>query len=120
MNRVKELREEMNWTQDHLGNLLNVKRAAISKYENGKVPLTDETLIKLSKIFNVSSDYILGISNKKNESKTENERSYIQQIQGLSCESKEELEKYIKLLKLKDNMDASKDENSATLDQDIC
>ena len=62
MNRIKALRLEKNWTQDELGNMLNVKRAAVSKYEGCRIPLTDDTLLKLSKIFNVSSDYILGIS----------------------------------------------------------
>jgi len=119
-NKIKELREEMNWTQDHLGKLLNVKRAAISKYENGKVPLTDEILIKLSKIFDVSCDYILGVSNKRNDSKVENKKSFMEKIEDLSPESKEELEKYIELLKLKDSLDKNKDEQSATLDQGVC
>ena len=65
MNRVKALRIEKNWTQDELGEKLNVKRAAISKYEGCKIPLTDETLIKLSEIFSVSCDYILGISSSR-------------------------------------------------------
>lgn len=59
MNRVKELRERMGWTQTDLGNKLNVKAAAISKYEKGDVSLTDETIIKLADIFNVSADYLL-------------------------------------------------------------
>lgn len=60
MNRLKALREERGMKQSELGKLLNVKDAAISKYESGKVPLTGETLIELSKIFGVSIDYILG------------------------------------------------------------
>lgn len=59
MNRVKELREGMGWTQTDLGNKLNVKAAAISKYEKGDVSLTDETIVKLSDIFSVSADYLL-------------------------------------------------------------
>lgn len=60
MNRLKSLREERGMKQSELGNLLNVKDAAISKYESGKVPLTADNLIQLSKIFDVSIDYILG------------------------------------------------------------
>jgi len=60
MNRIRELRELHGWNQDDLGKRLNVKRAAVSKYENEKIPLTAETILKLSEIFNVSSDYILG------------------------------------------------------------
>lgn len=60
MNRIKSLREQIGMTQAELGKLLNVRDAAISKYESGKVPLTGETLLQLSKIFNTSIDYILG------------------------------------------------------------
>lgn len=59
-NTIKELRTEAGMTQEELGMLLNVQNAAVSKYESGKVPLTGETLLKLSKIFNVSTDYLLG------------------------------------------------------------
>lgn len=59
-NTIKELRTEAGMTQEELGMLLNVQNAAVSKYESGKIPLTGETLLKLSKIFNVSTDYLLG------------------------------------------------------------
>lgn len=61
-NTIKELRTEAGMTQEELGMLLNVQNAAVSKYESGKVPLTGETLLKLSKIFNVSTDYLLGLA----------------------------------------------------------
>lgn len=63
MNRVKELREAMGWNQTELGKKLNVKAAAISKYEKGDVSLTDETLKSLASIFEVSTDYILCLTN---------------------------------------------------------
>lgn len=62
MNKIKQLRIAKGWTQDDLGNKLCVKRAAISKYETGKIPLTDDTIRKLSEIFNESTDYILGLT----------------------------------------------------------
>lgn len=62
MNRIRLLREKAGMKQSELGKLLNVKDAAISKYETGKVPLTADTLTSLSEIFNVSVDYILGLS----------------------------------------------------------
>ncbi|BCZ46973.1 hypothetical protein psyc5s11_30400 [Clostridium gelidum] len=60
MNRIKELRLSKGWTQDELGEKLCVKRSAISKYETSKIPLTDDTIRKLSEIFDKSTDYILG------------------------------------------------------------
>lgn len=72
MNRLKLLREKHNMKQSELGKLLNVKDAAISKYESGKVPLTDNTLIELSKIFNVSIDYLLCNDTFDNHSNSNN------------------------------------------------
>lgn len=76
MNRIKLLRKKNNWTQDELGNMLQVQKAAISKYETGTIPLTDETILKLSQIFNVSTDYLLGRDEKeqKNTHLSETER----------------------------------------------
>jgi transcriptional regulator with XRE-family HTH domain len=62
MNRIRQLRERDDITQEKLGKMLNVQKAAISKYENNIVPLTDETINKLCDIFDVSSDYLLGKS----------------------------------------------------------
>lgn len=74
MNRLKSLREEKGMKQSELGKLLNVQDAAISKYESGKVPLTGDTLLKLSKIFNVSTDYLLGASDSRNGDTNTNEQ----------------------------------------------
>ena len=62
MNRIRELRERDGMTQAELGAMLNVKDAAISKYESGKVPLTADTIIQLCKIFGVASDFLIGLS----------------------------------------------------------
>lgn len=65
MNKIRELRKKAKMKQSDLGRLLNVKDAAISKYETGKVPLTADTIIKLSEIFHVSTDYLLGRETKE-------------------------------------------------------
>ena len=62
MNRLKALRESKGMTQSELGKLLNVKDAAISKYESEKIPLTADTIMRLTEIFSVSADYILGLN----------------------------------------------------------
>lgn len=62
MNRIKELRVAKGLTQEELGNILNVQKAAISKYENGRAEPSVDILRKMTSFFNVSSDYLLGMS----------------------------------------------------------
>lgn len=71
MNRLKLLREERNLKQEDIANLLHLEIAAISKYETGRVPLKEEYIKILSTFFEVSSDYLLGLSDEKENSSTE-------------------------------------------------
>ncbi len=107
MNRIKELRKEHNLKQEQLAKMLNVKRAAVSKYETGYVSLSDETLHKLCDIFNVSSDYILGRTEQR---QVKDEKSFSPQIISIinSCSDLNEKElikvvEYIDFLKIKKN-----------------
>lgn len=61
MNRLKQLRKSHGITQDELGEILGVQKAAVCKYETGRVPLPQEAIKKLSDHFGVSADYLLGI-----------------------------------------------------------
>lgn len=61
MNRLKQLRKSNGITQDELGEILGVQKAAVCKYETGRVPLPQEAIKKLSDHFGVSADYLLGI-----------------------------------------------------------
>lgn len=60
--RLKELREEKNMTQEELSSYLNVTRQSISGYETGSSEPVLENLVIISKIFNVSIDYLLGLT----------------------------------------------------------
>lgn len=52
--RIKRLRKERKWTQEMLGAKLGVKKAAVQKYESGRViNLKQDTIKKLSDIFEV-------------------------------------------------------------------
>lgn len=66
--RLKKLREEMNLTQIELGKVFNISHSTINRYENGLRQPDNETLINMSNFFNVSVDYLLGISNTRNDS----------------------------------------------------
>lgn len=64
-NRIKELREEFHMTQVRLSIELEVAQETVSAYEKGKSYPSVATLLKLCKIFNTSSDYILGLSDDR-------------------------------------------------------
>ena len=59
--RIKKARENCNMKQEDLAEKLYCKRELISYYENGNRYIKTDTLINLSKILNVSADYLLGL-----------------------------------------------------------
>ena len=63
--RLKELRGKI--TQGRLGEALGVSRGSVSFYENGERTPDADFLIKASRYFNVSTDYLLGLSEFKNQ-----------------------------------------------------
>lgn len=64
--RIRELREDNDLTQKQLAKKLNCSQQVYSNYELGQRDIPTDILIKLSKFYNVSSDYILEISDSPN------------------------------------------------------
>lgn len=62
MNRIKQLREEKNITQQELADKINGAKSTIAMYEKGTRKPSMQILIKLSDIFDCSIDYLLGKS----------------------------------------------------------
>ena len=65
MNRIKYLRENLEKTKKDLGDLIGTPRQPILRWEKGD-PIPSDDLIKLSKVFGVSTDYILGLTDIEN------------------------------------------------------
>ncbi len=65
LKRLKDLREDHDLTQKYIAEILNMKQQQYSRYENGEYELPLSCLIKLAKFYNVSTDYILNLSNTK-------------------------------------------------------
>jgi len=61
MNRLKQLRKG-KYTQDEMADALKVGRSTYTKYESGAIQMSADVLVRLSEIFKVSIDYILGLS----------------------------------------------------------
>lgn len=60
--RVRDLREDRDLTQREVSRFLNCSQQVYSNYELGQRDIPTDILIKLSRFYNVSVDYILGIS----------------------------------------------------------
>lgn len=65
LKRIAELRKELKLSQVELANIIGVSQQTISKYEQGTREPDIETLLCLSRIFNVSTDYLLENSFQK-------------------------------------------------------
>ena len=63
--RIKALREDNDITQNVMAEHLNIAQNTYSQYENGKREIPINILIQICKYFKVSSDYILGLTDKK-------------------------------------------------------
>lgn len=61
-HRLKQLRQKNNLTQGDLADILGLKPTAISNYESKRNEPSFDKLISLCKYFDVSCDYLLGIS----------------------------------------------------------
>lgn len=63
--RIADLRGSRGWSQPKLADLMSVSQSTIAMWESGKRNISNEDLIKLSRIFNVSTDYLLGNTTSK-------------------------------------------------------
>lgn len=57
--RIKELRNQLNLTQEYVANYLGVNRATVTQMENGKRKVSADELSKLCSLFGVSADALL-------------------------------------------------------------
>lgn len=65
LQRLKDLREDMDMQQSDVAKLLNTTQPQYSRYETGERELPLRHLVTLADFYNVSADYILGRTNDK-------------------------------------------------------
>lgn len=63
--RIKDLRVDNDYLQKDIAKLLGISQQYYSQYELGKYTMPIELLIKLSKLYKVSLDYLVGLSDEK-------------------------------------------------------
>ena len=62
--RLKNIREDRDLTQAQIGKLLNKSQQGYNHIEAGRAELKIDDLVKLCKFYNLSADYIIGLTNK--------------------------------------------------------
>ena len=98
--RLIELRKDMGLTQKELSEKLFVNYRTYSGYERNEIEASDGFKIKLAQFYNVSIDYLLGISNRPHP--ITSGENYIRLPKRLSDNGRKELEQFISYLLAKD------------------
>ena len=66
--KIKKLRIEKNWTQEFVASKINISIPALSRYESGTYePKSLSIVSDFAKLYNVSTDYLLGLNLEYND-----------------------------------------------------
>lgn len=98
--RLIDLRKDIGLTQKELSEKLFINYRTYSGYERNETEASDDFKIKLAQFYNVSIDYLLGLSNHPHPIK--NGDDYIRLPKLLSDNGRKELEQFISYLLVKE------------------
>ncbi len=65
LTRIRNLREDHDYTQAYIARILNVGQRTYADYELGKTRIPLDSMIKLAKLYDVSMDYICDLTEHK-------------------------------------------------------
>lgn len=65
MNRLWDLREDADLNQTQVAKYLGMSQTGYSKYKTGENDIPTQVLIKLARFYKTTTDYILGISDRR-------------------------------------------------------
>lgn len=106
MRNLKKIREEKNLTQQALADMLNIQRPTYSRYENGDREPDFDTILKMSEILEVSTDYLLGKTDNPaslDEQLSKEEFALYGEAHDLTDEEKQKVLDFIKFTKSQRN-----------------
>ena len=63
--RIRELREDNDFNQEKLAEVLGIRQTTYSKYELGRINIPIDMLIKIADFYGVSLDYLVGRNNER-------------------------------------------------------
>lgn len=87
--RLKNLRKDAGFTQVDVANKLGISQPAYASWERGVKKPTQDNLVKIAQILNVSVDYLVGNSEVKSDELDDNELLFRMNSKGLTDEEKE-------------------------------
>lgn len=87
--RLKELRKQAHLTQVEFAKRLGIGQSSYADWERGKKKPTQENLVKIAQVLNVSIDYLVGNSEEKSNDLDNVELLFRMNSKGLSKEEKE-------------------------------
>lgn len=67
IQRIRELREDNDYNQTYVAQLIHVDQTTYSNYELGKVRMPIECIVELARFYDVNMDFIIGVSDEKRE-----------------------------------------------------
>lgn len=65
MNRLKDLREDSDYSQKYLAEILHIHQTTYSDYELGNLNVPITVLCQLATLYNTSIDYLVGLTDEK-------------------------------------------------------
>ncbi|MGQ7545042.1 helix-turn-helix domain-containing protein [Streptococcus suis] len=91
--RLKELRKKANFTQVEVAAKLGISQPAYASWERGAKKPTQENLVKIAQVLNVSVDYLLGNSEEKSDELDNIELLFRMNSNGLTDDEKKVFKK---------------------------
>ena len=86
--RLKELRKQAHLTQVELAKRLGIGQSSYADWERGKKKPTQDNLVKISQVLNVSVDYLVGNSEEKSDDLDNIELLFRMNSRGMTDEEK--------------------------------
>lgn len=93
-------KEAMNKTQNQIADEIGISTGALSKYLNGNATPKADVLFLLAKYFNVTTDYLLGLSDVKNNEELNGYKTYFLLQKDYKFENFELRQENLKLKKI--------------------
>ncbi|MCD8311242.1 MAG: helix-turn-helix domain-containing protein [Firmicutes bacterium] len=119
--RLKRARERKGLTQAQVMKITNISDKSLSRYENGASAPDPDTILELIKLYDVSADYIMGLSYQMGHAADGDGGSSLaapslvsgdvdvhEKLDGLSGEARQRAEEYIEMLKTLEEVKSGK------------